>query len=231
MKKRMCLCCVALIAVIAKCATLISNDFITCSITEKAKPMVVIEINPLFYMKLSNETGKIIPKGIVKIQENNEALLKKTEEIQKSIEPVYTDYDTPPSNSFKSYMDYRTITDTTSKQHELQKQADTNWCGMRIIDEKYCIAVGSYYSTTVGQAVDIIMENGNTIHCIVADLKQDIHTDVTNSQNPNGSVIEFLVDTDILHRQIQKAGDISYFDTVWKVNLFSGEINTIRIYE
>ncbi|MFG6378176.1 MAG: hypothetical protein K1W19_07660 [Lachnospiraceae bacterium] len=231
MKKRMCLCCVASIAVTAKYATLIGNDFITCSITEKAKPMAVIEINPLLYVELNNEVGRIIPKEAIKIQENNEALLKETGEVQKSIEPTYTDYDTPPDNSFKSYMDYRTITDTTSKQYELQKQADTNWCGMRIIDEKYCIAVGSYYSTTVGQAVDIIMENENTIHCIVADLKQDIHTDVTNRQNPNGSVIEFLVDIDVLHRQIQKAGDISYFDTVWKVNLFAGEINTIRVYE
>jgi hypothetical protein len=231
MKKKTYLYCAVFMAVSVKCTTFICNDFIAYSIAEKVKPVVVAEINSLLYAELNKEAGKIIPKGIVKIQENNEVLLKETEEAQKSIEPVYTDYDTPPDNSFKSYMDYRTITDVTSKQYELQKHADTNWCGMRMVDNKYCIAVGSYYSTTVGQAVDVIMKNGNTIHCIVADLKQDIHTDSTNRQNPNGSVIEFLVDTDILHHRIQKAGDISYFDTVWKVNLFSGEINTIRIYE
>ncbi len=231
MRKKTCLCCAALIAVTAKCATLICNDSITCSIAQKVKPVAALEINPLLYVGLNNEASGTIPKEAVKIQENNEVLLKETKETQKSIEPVYTDYDTPSDNSFKSYMDYRTITDTTSKQYELQSQADTNWCGMRMIDEKYCIAVGSYYSTTVGQAVDIIMQNGNVIHCIVADLKQDIHTDVTNRQNPNGSVVEFLVDTDMLHRSIQKMGDISYFDTVWEVNLFAGEINTIRVYE
>lgn len=231
MKKKTCLCCAVLIAVTAKCATFICNDSITCSIAQKVKLVSALEINPLLYVGLNNESDGTIPKEAVKIQENNEVLLKEIGETQKSIEPVYTDYDTPPDNSFKSYMDYRTITDVTSKQYELQSQADTNWCGMRMIDEKYCIAVGSYYSTTVGQAVDIIMQNGNVIHCIVADLKQDIHTDVTNRQNPNGSVVEFLVDTDMLHRSIQKMGDISYFDTVWEVNLFAGEINTIRVYE
>lgn len=153
------------------------------------------------------------------------------ESVLENSELSYVDYDTPPDNSFKSYMDYRTITDTTSMQYELQKQADTDGYGMRMVDDRYCVAVGSYYSTTVGQAVDIIMENGNVIHCIVADLKQDIHTDSTNRQNPNGSIVEFLVDTDTLHRRIKKAGDISYFDTVWQINRFSGEVDTIRVYE
>lgn len=231
MKKKTYLYCAVLTVVTVKCAALICNDFISFSMPEKGNLAATLEINPLLYVGLKNEAGRIISKEAAKIQEKKEAVLKETGETQKSIEPVYTDYDTPPDNSFKSYMDYRIITDTTSKQYELQKQADTNWCGMRMIDNKYCIAVGSYYSTTVGQAVDVIMQNGSTIHCIVADLKQDIHTDVTNRQNPNGSVIEFLVDTDILHRQIQKAGDISYFDIVWKVNLFAGEINIIRVYK
>ncbi|MDE7309491.1 MAG: hypothetical protein K2N61_12680 [Lachnospiraceae bacterium] len=163
--------------------------------------------------------------------EVSEAVTEQADMVVENPEPDYADYDTPPDNSFKSYMDYRTITDTTSMQYELQKQADTDGYGMRMVDDRYCVAVGSYYSTTVGQAVDIIMQNGNIIHCIVADLKQDIHTDSTNRQNPNGSIVEFLVDTDVLHGQIQKTGDISYFDTVWQVNLFSGEIDTVRVYE
>lgn len=234
MKKKTYLCCAIFLAVTAKCTILTYDDFIKYSMIEKAKLAVVLKKNPVFYVELSNEDSGIIPEEIVKIQEGSnagEALTEETEEVQGNTRLGYKDYDTPPDNSFKSYMDYRTITDTTSKQYELQKQADTDWCGMRMIDEKYCVAVGSYYSTTVGQAVDIIMQNGNVIHCIVADLKQDIHTDVTNRQNPNGSVVEFLVDTDMLHRSIQKMGDISYFDTVWEVNLFAGEINTIRVYE
>jgi len=234
MKKKKYLCCAVFLAVTAKCTALTYNDFIKYGMTEKAKSAAVLERNPTLYVELSNEAGGIIPEEIVKVQENSnagEALTEETEEVQENTGLDYIDYDTPPDNSFKSYMDYRTITDTTSRQYELQKQADTDWCGMRMIDGRYCVAVGSYYSTTVGQAVDVIMENGSTIHCIVADLKQDIHTDSANRQNPNGSVVEFLVDTDILHSCIQRTGDISYFDTVWKVNLFTGEIDAIRVYE
>ena len=217
MKKKRYLCCAVVIASIVKGTTLTCNDFIICSTAEKVNLEAVVEEKPTFYVKLNNEA--------------DEVMAKETDEVQESIELNYIDYDTPPDNSFKSYMDYRTITDTTSKQYELQKQADTDECGMRMIDDKYCIAVGSYYSTSIGQAIDVIMQNGNIIHCIVADLKQDIHTDSTNRQNPNGSIVEFLVDTDILHDQIQKAGDISYFDIVWGISLFSGEINTIRVYK
>lgn len=210
MKEKKYVCCAVFLSIAAKCTTLACNDFITCSVTEKVNPVAaVVEENSRFYVELNNEADKVL----------------------ENIELGYADYDTPPDNSFKSYMDYRTITDTTSKQYELQKQADTDKYGMRMIDDKYCVAVGSYYTTSVGQVIDIIMQNGSIIHCIVADLKQDIHTDATNRQNPNGSIVEFLVDTDVLHRRIQRVGDISYIDTVWNVNLFSGEIDTIRVYE
>lgn len=149
---------------------------------------------------------------------------------KEEIVKTYTDYDTPTNNAFKSYMDYRTITDKTSEQYKLQKQAYTEWHGIRVVDDKYCIAVGSYYSTTIGQNIDVILKNDNVIHCIVADLKKDIHTDSTNRQNPNGSIVEFIVDTDVLHERIQDSGDISFFENVWGTDLFSGEIDTIRVY-
>lgn len=220
--------------------------------SEAINLQAVVEEKSMIYVKLSGEVSEAAIEEVdveiseAVIEENveagediteqadvevNEDITEETDMVVENIELAYMDYDTPPDNSFKSYMDYRTITDTTSMQYELQKQADTDAYGMRMVDDRYCIAVGSYYSTTVGQAVDIIMQNGNVIHCIVGDLKQDIHTDSTNRQNPNGSIVEFLVDTDVLHRSIQKTGDISYFDTVWQVNLFSGEVDTIRVYE
>lgn len=181
---------------------------------------------------VTEETDMEVEENIIETDAKaEENIIEETNMAVENLESAYMDYDTPPDNSFKSYMDYRTITDTTSMQYELQTQADTDAYGMRMVDNRYCVAVGSYYSTTVGQAVDIIMENGNVIQCIVADLKQDIHTDSTNRQNPNGSIVEFLVDTDVLHRRIQRTGDISYFDTVWEVNRFSGEVDTVRVYE
>jgi hypothetical protein len=156
----------------------------------------------------------------------------KEQETVIELEEAYSDYDTPSNDSFKSYMDYRTITDKTSEQYKLQQeQAYTEWHGIRMVDDRYCVAVGSYYTTTIGQKIDVILENGNVIPCIVADLKKDIHTDSTNRQNPNGSIVEFIVDCDVLNQKIQKSGDISYFEKVFGTNLFSGEIDIIRVYE
>lgn len=52
----------------------------------------------------------------------------------------------PLDTSFKSYMDYRTITSTTSDQYALQKQAYTDEFGLRKVGGFYCIALGTYYT-------------------------------------------------------------------------------------
>ena len=77
-----------------------------------------------------------------------------------------------------------------------------------MVDGRYCVAVGTYYAKNVGDYIDVYMENGNVIPCIVADFKADIHTDKSNRYHTggywkgryyegDGSVIEFVVDTKI----------------------------------
>lgn len=105
-------------------------------------------------------------------------------------------YDT----SMITYMDYRAITSTVSDQYKLQSQAytDSN-TGIRMVNGRYCIAIGSYYTTTVGTYIDVYLSNGSMIPCIVADCKADVDTDTNNHQIDNaGGIIEFVVDTDIL---------------------------------
>ena len=109
----------------------------------------------------------------------------------------YIDCDVPSNNSIKSYMDYKFITSKSSDQYKLQKSlAYTGDNGLRMVNGRYCIAVGSYYTTKIGQYLDIELENGEVIKAILADCKADIHTDATNRMNPNGSVIEFVVETE-----------------------------------
>lgn len=128
---------------------------------------------------------------------------------------TYRDFDTPENDWFKSYMDYRTITDTSSAQYSLQQRAYTDWnTGIRVVDGRYCIALGSYYTTVIGTYVDVILENGTVIPCILADCKDDAHTDIeTHRQNPNGSVVEFVVDADvvipIITGEYGSSGDVS----------------------
>lgn len=143
------------------------------------------------------------------------------------VEP-YIAMNTPSNNSFKSFMDSDCIKDKSSDQYKLKDsyELSENY-GIWMVNDRYCIAVGSYYTTKIGTKLDVVLESGTTIKCILADCKDDAHTDEeTHRQNDNGSIVEFIVNTSSLPSIARKMGDISYVDEV-----FSGEIIEIRIYE
>lgn len=117
---------------------------------------------------------------------------------------------TETTGEFKTYMDYRTITDRTSKQWNLQQLATTNEDGFRMFNNHYLVAVGSFYGTEVGKELQITLENGVTFSAIIGDLKMDIHTDENNQFVPkNGNIVEFIVDVDKLDKNCKLLGDIS----------------------
>lgn len=145
---------------------------------------------------------------------------------EQDLLPSYNNMSVPSINSIKSYMDYRCITLKSSRQYALQNSlAYTGEQGIRMVGDRYCIAVGSYYTTTIGQYIDVELENGKVIKGILADCKDDKHTDSTNRINPNGSVVEFVVDTDALDKTAKKTGDISY------VNGWNSKIINIKVYD
>lgn len=111
-------------------------------------------------------------------------------------------------SSFKAYMDYRTITNMSSDQWKLQKLAHTDTSGIRMIDNMYMVAVGTYYADRCGVILDITFDSGKTIKCIVGDIKDDRHTD-TLKQHSNGNIVEFIVDDDVISRAVKVSGDIS----------------------
>ena len=119
---------------------------------------------------------------------------------------------TCPKNSFKSYMDYRCISDTSSKQYKLQKKAKTDKkTGVRKVKGRYCIAVGSYFSKKVGTKLDLIMKNGKVVKCILADTKSN--DDTYNKHRlckNNNSIVEFVVDDSKIPRMVKLMGDMSY---------------------
>lgn len=128
--------------------------------------------------------------------------------------------------SFKSYMDYRTITCVSSDQYALQRQAYTDEFGLRKIDEYYCVALGTYYSSKCGETFKICTDSGNEFLVIVADVKDDRHTDESNMYVPlpngNANVIEFVVDTPAMSNRVALLGDISGYEQ------FSGNIVKIE---
>lgn len=116
--------------------------------------------------------------------------------------------------SFKSYMSWKAITNTDSKQYKLQKSCWTDKKGLRRYKQDYVIALGSYYADYIGQRFTITLDTGKTFTAVVGDFKADKHTDETNKYTPmednKKNVIEFIVDTDELDKTARKMGDISY---------------------
>lgn len=149
-------------------------------------------------------------------------------EIEESPEMKSKTYKVPENTGFKSYMDYRTITAKNSYQYKLQDQfAYTGNYGIRMVEGRYCIAVGTYFTTDVGCYIDLILENGTIIPCILADVKADIHTDEMNIASlHNGCVSEFIVDTPSLHKIAKRNGSISYCCEEWK-----SHVAEIIVYE
>lgn len=138
----------------------------------------------------------------------------------------YVTKSVPNNNGFKAYMSYTAITNKNSAQYKLQQKATTGEYGIRKVGDRYCIALGSYYTTQIGTKVDVVMKNGNVVKCILGDVKANIHTDSTNRANPNGCVVEFLVDMQRLNNVCRKMGNMSYVPS----GVLKGEIESIRVY-
>lgn len=147
----------------------------------------------------------------------NEQSEMKFETSSETEETNFEVYKIPNTTGFKSYMDFRTITDKTSNQYKIQSTyAYTGNYGIRMVNDRYCIALGTYYGAEVGQYVDLVLENDVIIHCVLAEIKADEHTDSNNIITlHNGCATEFVVDSDMLVRNVKIIGDISYSDSNW----------------
>ena len=130
---------------------------------------------------------------------------------------------------FKAYMDYRCITCQSSPQYKLQQFAWTDENGLRRYDDYYLVALGSYYSSTVGDCFKVTLDTGETFKCMVGDCKADCDTDILHMYHPmkgnKGNVIEFIVDTKNLPREVKQMGTVSAID------IFEGDIESIEKIE
>ena len=97
-----------------------------------------------------------------------------------------------------TYMGYRAVTARSSPQYKLLNSADC-WTdpetGLRMYKDRVCIAVGTGYAREIGTEVDLVLDNGTIIPCILGDVKSDNHTDPTHKyHSQDGSVAELIVD-------------------------------------
>ena len=134
---------------------------------------------------------------------------------------------------FKSYEDYRDITSPTSPHYRLQRDyAYTAEDGIRMVDGRYCIALGSYFTTTIGQYIDIVLANGTVIPCILGDQKADAHTDSLHvAHSTDSSVVEFIVDKKVLPNTPKRMGNISYSYDEWRSPVVQVIVYDINIFD
>lgn len=131
---------------------------------------------------------------------------------------------------YKCYMDYRTITDTSSPQWNIQQQAYTDKNGIRKIKDRYCIALGSAYGNTIGDKYIVELNSGEQLKCTLADQKADCDTNAEHTADMNGAVLEFIVDVNYLPSNVKKMGDVSYISGMkGEVKKIYKEVNKWRI--
>ena len=122
-----------------------------------------------------------------------------------------------------TYMDYHKVTAVNSRQYALLYHPDAytdEIHGIRMYDGRYCIALGYHFNAPVGTYVDVYLDNGNVIPCIVGDIKALCDTDETQTyQAFDGSVVEIVVDYDYF---TMGAGQYS--------DIFNGTVNKIIVY-
>lgn len=160
-----------------------------------------------------------------------EDIKNNTEELLIDSEIIYIEYDLPDKSfdsSFKAYMDYRTISDKTSAQWEIQQSAWTDEQGFRRVENNYCVAIGTYYSQECGSRFKITLDADVEFTVIVADIKNPIHTDDMNMyvpiSNTQINIVEFVVDTDVMDESILQLGSVSELG-------FKGNIKKIQKIE
>ncbi|MGN1481915.1 hypothetical protein [Porcipelethomonas sp.] len=119
-------------------------------------------------------------------------------------------------SSFKAYMDYRCITDTSSVQYEMQQQAYTDYRGFRRIGDDYCVALGTGITGGCGERFMIYLDSGYCFSAVVADVKSDLHTDATCCYVPrgdnSGNVVEFIIDSDYADYNMLSSGNAGYYE-------------------
>lgn len=131
------------------------------------------------------------------------------------------------AGQFKSFMDYKAITDKTTPNYNFTHENANFHVGKSGLtyyqdgENSYpVVAVGSGISDKIGQLIEVTLDNQghpNTLRCVIGDQKDDDDTDPTTHtiHKNDHSVVEFLVDYDRLKEANPTAvnmGDLTYLD-------------------
>lgn len=193
--------------------TVINYGYTTSNINIRSSPSVDSNIVDKLYFNIGLEYTDYDDEWA--IINHNDSCAYISKQYLSTIPIEFRQYETP-YNKIKSYMPYQAITSKSSDQYRLQKIAYTGMYGIRQVNGRFCIAVGSAYTTQIGQYIDLVLQDGSIIPCILGDCKADNDTNESNTLTTDGSLAEFIVDIPSLSRTVTYTGDISTATEEWE---------------
>lgn len=135
---------------------------------------------------------------------------------------TYESMNVPSINSsFKTWMDYRMIADNTPQSNWIHIWGWMDGEGfMRCNGERdlgidqdyYLIALGSYYSTSIGDKFRFTTNTGNVFYGAMVEFKDDNDTNSTHQYCPgNQDIVEFMVHTSSLNSNVRIMGSANAY--------------------
>lgn len=200
-------------------------DILNVRVKPKKKSKVV---GKLYWNSKVTVIGKANSKWLKVRYKNKTRYVSK--EYVSSKKKKYKSYTSIGSNcQFKSYMSAGCITNTSSAQYKLKSSYTGTKNGVWQVGDRYCVALGTYFGSTVGTKYDIVLKKDDgtkqVLKCILADVKANCDTDSTHRYHrSDGSVCEFVVNTSSLPRTVSQAGSLNVLDE------FNGRVVEIRKY-
>lgn len=118
------------------------------------------------------------------------------------------------TSTFKSWMDYRMITSTSSRQWKLQQTAITDEYGFRLVDGYYTVAMAKMYGP-VGTKYILSFSGGQSMDVIIGDVKAN-----TDCSHSDGSMLEIIIDSTRMPYNVKRSGNYN--------SMITGTITEIR---
>lgn len=145
----------------------------------------------------------------------------------------YVDHIAPVlSVDSKTFMSYHKFgTQSWNRQRKLSEcaSASTGQYGIRIVDGRMLIALGTGFTKTVGAYVDVLLADGTVLACMIGDVKADRDTDDTNTyQKYDYSILEFIIDLPQgMDASVYLQGKGSYSE----LECFNSPVVAVRVYD
>lgn len=115
---------------------------------------------------------------------------------------------TGSTGAFKAIEKITSITDSNSAQYKMKQFYRTDNLGFIRFNNYYVVAVGQYYSNRIGECFRVTFEE-RTITCMVGDVKRIGDTVDGMYCKENGSIIEFIINPEVMSADVMFGGDLS----------------------